>query len=131
MDRRHIPLTNTLEAFTVMGSFSYAAYSTAKAVMVALFYVLFFGLGFDFRQNPRILAVIAIHAERENHCTIELMLLFERGILQILAVIFHQDFKHHNRTTSCGRGALVLAVNRRRGNVFCRPIIRFIRRWRR
>ena len=51
-----------------MGSFSYAAYSTAKAVMVALFYVLFFGLGFDFRQNPRILAVIAIHAERENHC---------------------------------------------------------------
>ena len=69
MDRRHIPLTNTLEAFTVMGSFSYAAYSTAKAVMVALFYVLFFGLGFDFRQNPRILAVIAIHAERENHCS--------------------------------------------------------------
>lgn len=53
-----------------MGSFSYAAYSTAKAVMVALFYVLFFGLGFDFRQNPRILAVIAIHAERENHCTV-------------------------------------------------------------
>ena len=37
--------------------------------MVALFYALFFGLGFDFRQNPRILAVIAIHAERENHCT--------------------------------------------------------------
>jgi len=36
--------------------------------MVALFYVLFFGLGFDFRQNPRILAVIAIYAERENHC---------------------------------------------------------------
>ena len=68
MDRRHIPLTNTLEAFTVMGSFSYAAYSTAKAVMVALFYCCFFGLGFDFRQNPRILAVIAIHAERENHC---------------------------------------------------------------
>ena len=37
--------------------------------MVALFYVLFFGLGFDFRQNPRILAVIAIYAERENHCS--------------------------------------------------------------
>ena len=53
-----------------MGSFSYAAYSTAKAVMVALFYVLFFGLGFDFRQNPRILAVIAIYAERENHCIV-------------------------------------------------------------
>ena len=74
MDRRHIPLTNTLEAFTVMGSFSYAAYSTAKAVMVALFYVLFFGLGFDFRQNPRILAVIAIHAERENHCTADFVI---------------------------------------------------------